>query len=75
MCGLKKDMQPPNPLKGEKEKMGKLTTMTAFSILEIDSEISYLLKYGLIFKKDIEILKRKKLELYENTYAVPGTAV
>ena len=43
-----------------------MTKMTAYSILEIDSEIEWLRKFGLIFKKEIEQLKQLKITLYEN---------
>ena len=47
-----------------------MTKMTACNILEIDSEIEWLMTFGDLFKKEIEELKMKKINLYESNKTV-----
>ena len=44
-----------------------MTKMTACNILEIDSEIEWLMKFGDLFKKEIEKLKQQKILIYDNS--------
>jgi len=42
------------------------TTAVLHKILEIDVELEWLMTFENMFKKEIELLKQQKIELYEN---------
>jgi len=47
-----------------------MTKMTACNILEIDSEIEWLMSFSDLYLKEIEELKMKKINLYESNKTV-----
>jgi len=44
-----------------------MTKMTAYSILEIDSQIEWLIGLDGDFSNEIEILKQQKIDIYDSS--------